>query len=179
MKKSLWVFGYGSILWKTGFRYKTPEICCTKGWTRRFWQGSTDHRGTPQFPGRVVTLIECENDVCWGIAYQLPEREKTQILTELDYREKDGYKRTELELVSSTGKTIRALTYIADPNNRHFLGHASLNVIAKQISEATGPSGTNKEYIIALQKTLKEHNIRDNHVDALTRNLLRELEETQ
>ena len=176
MKESLWVFGYGSILWKTGFRYKTAEICCAKGWTRRFWQGSTDHRGTPQFPGRVVTLIECEKDLSWGIAYRLPAHEQTQILANLDHREKDGYKRTELELISRTGKTIRAVTYIADPNNRHFLGHASLHVIAKQIREAAGPSGTNEEYIVALQKFLNEHNIWDNHIEALTRTLLRQPE---
>ena len=58
MNESLWIFGYGSIIWKTGFDYDESRLAYLPDRARRFWQASTDHRGTIASPGRVVTLID-------------------------------------------------------------------------------------------------------------------------
>lgn len=69
----LFVFGYGSLVWRegnSGFVGRTPA--CLKGYSRVFWQGSSDHRGTPGALGRVVTLVDDAASSVWGVALRLP-----------------------------------------------------------------------------------------------------------
>ncbi len=178
MTNETWLFGYGSIMWKTGFPFEASELCHVDGWSRRFWQASTDHRGTPEFPGRVVTLVESVDDRCWGMAYRLPAREAQDIIRELDYREKGGYEQTQLSITLKDGRPVDGLTYIAHPHNPHYLGDAPLEDIARQISFSAGPSGSNKEYILQLHQTLAARNIQDGHVEALAQLIKRQTEST-
>jgi cation transport regulator ChaC len=72
-EESLWLFGYGSLIWNPGsipFVRKVPAF--VQGWKREFRQKSTDHRGTIDAPGRVVTLVPEPDAVCEGMAYEVP-----------------------------------------------------------------------------------------------------------
>ncbi len=134
------------------------------GWSRRFWQGSTDHRGIPGSPGRVVTLIEAIDDRCWGMAYRLDPDSHHEIMENLDYREKGGYSRLELPLQFKDGSNATGVTYQATKSNPNYLGEASHENIAAQIVRSKGPSGSNLEYLLRLQSSLDEMNEADPHV---------------
>ena len=117
----MWIFGYGSLIWRPSFPFVDRQAAWIEGWTRRFYQASTDHRGVPEAPGRVVTLLEAPGERCWGMAYQLPVDQLDEILDHLDYREKGGYTRHTVKLhfaaTESHGLPDEALIYIATTCN--------------------------------------------------------------
>ncbi|KAH9828753.1 ChaC-like protein [Teratosphaeria destructans] len=118
--EDLWLFGYGSLIWKPPPHYDLRVPGYIEGYVRRFWQVnppsplrpkavppltplSQDHRGTPSHPGRVVTLIsrhlwETLTDShpsapsrVWGAAYRIPARHVAEVKRYLDIREINGY----------------------------------------------------------------------------------------
>ncbi len=168
-----WIFGYGSLVWRPAFPHRRRCAAFVRGFARRFWQGSTDHRGVPGAPGRVVTLIEDEAAVCWGAAYELEPDSAPAVLAALDQREQGGYRRLELTLhLHEDGAPVGTepgLVYVATPDNHNYLGPAPLEHIAGQVRGATGPSGGNLEYVLRLAESLREMSASDEHVFALER----------
>jgi cation transport regulator ChaC len=65
------IFGYGSLVWRPAFPHVERRAACVRGWARRFWQGSPDHRGVRDAPGRVLTLVPRPEALCWGVAYRI------------------------------------------------------------------------------------------------------------
>lgn len=161
-----WVFGYGSLVWRPAFPSVERRPARLDGWTRRFWQGSYDHRGTPDRPGRVVTLVREARGWCDGVVYRLGD-DAPQILDALDVREQGGYERHDLPVLLDDGRVVSALVYVAAAGNRNHLGPASLTAIAEQVRGATGPSGANVEYVLRLHAALAEMGAADPHVAAL------------
>lgn len=156
----VWLFGYGSLIYLVDFPYLENRVASIHGWSRRFWQGSHDHRGTETNPGRVVTLIEDADAVCGGMAFLV----EGSVFEQLDVREKNGYLRFSTEMTFDDGSHASGLVYIATPDNDAFLGEASEYEIARQICNAQGPSGTNSDYLIQLARALKEMGLEDRHV---------------
>lgn len=126
-----------------------------KGWEVRFWQSSTDHRGTPEFPGRVVTLVPNPEGKVWGRAYAL-EGDPEKILAYLDDREKGGYQRTYFEVETESGERLRVLTYLGNEDNPSYIGPECETVTAEIIRRAVGPSGANIDYLRQLHQSLNE-----------------------
>jgi glutathione-specific gamma-glutamylcyclotransferase len=153
------VFGYGSLIWRPDFPYADRQRARIAGWTRRFWQGSHDHRGTPDAPGRVVTLVPQHDEFCDGVAYLVDH----PVFDHLDHREKNGYQRNDVELVFDDGHGS-GVVYIAHRDNHAFLGPAPLETIARQIFASHGPSGSNVEYLYELASALRELDADDRHV---------------
>ena len=159
----MWIFGYGSLIWRPDFAFEESRIAVLMGWRRAFTQGSPDHRGTPRAPGRVVTLREESSSLCWGVAYRVRVDRAEEILAALDHREQGGYERTSISLSSGTDReeSWQALTYVAPPGNPHDLGCAPVADMVAQMASAVGPSGSNREYVLRLSDALDERNISD------------------
>ncbi len=162
-----WIFGYGSLIWRPAFPYERSRKAALRGWRRRFWQASPDHRGIPEAPGRVVTLVEDAEAICWGLAFSAPLAQWQAIVAELDHRERNGYTRMPVELEFEDGERITAITYVAGPDNPSFVGPAPVPAMIQQISHAVGPSGSNREYLMRLAEYLHALDIHDDEVHAL------------
>lgn len=190
---SFWIFGYGSLVWRPAFPHLRSCPATIRDFSRRFWQGSTDHRGTPDRPGRVVTLIPDHTESrelsdsgveqpCWGTAYEVPHGDPENVLAGLDHRERGGYDRVDVEILlyeetrstdvpedhrSREPRSVAGLVYIAGPENTNYLGAASIENIASQIAASCGPSGANPEYVFELARSLREMGAEDAHVFAV------------
>ena len=165
--ESVWLFGYGSLIYKVDFPYLERQPASIEGWSRRFWQGSHDHRGTPEQPGRVLTLIKTPGERCTGMAYRV----SPDVFEHLDHREKNGYLRFFTPMTFTDGTQAEGLVYIATEDNAAFLGEAGEADIAKHIAYSEGPSGKNTEYLLKLSDGLAELGVTDPHVEAIRRHL--------
>ncbi|XP_030455032.2 gamma-glutamylcyclotransferase 2-3 isoform X2 [Syzygium oleosum] len=163
----MWVFGYGSLIWKAGFPYDDRLVGFIKDHRRVFDQGSTDHRGTPEFPGRTVTLESAAGEVC-----HLEVREK-------QYDQK-AYVDFFTDPAAITPAVSGVMVYIGSPDkkiNPNYLGPAPLEDIARQIVLAEGPSGPNRDYLFQLEKALLQIGCEDKHVKDLADEVRRLLSE--
>lgn len=170
--EEVWLFGYGSLIFKADFPYLDKRPALLPGWQRRFWQGSHDHRGTPDAPGRVLTLAPHPDAICAGMAYLITP----DVFAHLDHREKNGYLRLAAEITfedAAPGKpaAAEALVYIATADNAAWLGPASDDAIARHIAAAAGPSGPNREYLLGMAHALRALGKVDEHVFAIEAHL--------
>lgn len=168
----LWVFGYGSLIWNPGFAYSQTEVVQLPDWQLRFWQSSEDHRGTPKFPGRVATIVPAPGESVWGRIFRIDGCQK-ETLAYLDHREKGGYERHTFSVLSESGKSFSALSYVGPSTTRNFVGPEKEEETAAIIRRAVGPSGANREYLRKLHNSLKDMNRMDCHVERLFRLVVR------
>jgi len=164
---SLWVFGYGSLCWRPGFEYGDSVIGHIRGFSRKFWQGNSTHRGTPEKPGRVATLVEDREAVTYGVAFQLINEAALDYLNNREIA-LGGYIShiTMFQPKDSNRTPMPVLFYVATPSNPQWLGKASEEQIADQVLQSRGDKGHNVEYVLKLAEWIRSKlpEVKDEHL---------------
>lgn len=166
---TMWVFGYGSLLWNPGFPVARSEVATLQGFARSFCMSSIHHRGTEEAPGLVLALDEINGSRCQGLALAVAQGEEQQTLAYLREREliSSAYLERDLAIELHSGEQITAVTYVIDPHHEQYCGGMALEKQAQIIATAVGGRGPNTEYLYNTAEHLAEIGLGDAELEWL------------
>ena len=165
----LWVFAYGSLMWRPGFAFEEAVRARLTGFRRCFCIYSVHHRGMPERLGMVLGLDR--GGVCEGIAYRVAAARAAETRAYLRSREQvNGVYREALlpvELERHPPVEAMALAYIVERAHPNYAGRLALSLQARLIRGAKGRSGANLDYLVSTVRHLAELGIRDRELERL------------
>lgn len=165
----LWIFGYGSLMWRPGFDFAERSAARLDGYHRAFCIASTHHRGTHARPGLVLGLDRGQS--CEGVAYRVTPRDKPSVLAYLRKRELINGVYREVHapvlLTDGTHRHVFAITYVAERCHPSYVGRLPLATLAHQIRGARGISGANLDYLVNTVIDLRARGIRERDLERL------------
>ncbi|MEZ5924444.1 MAG: gamma-glutamylcyclotransferase [Hyphomicrobiaceae bacterium] len=164
--RSLWVFGYGSLMWRPELDYIEKHVGTLAGFSRSFCLWQWRYRGSRERPGLMLALDEGVR--CDGVLYRLEGAEIRAQLVRLWRREMTGmgYEPRWVDVESAEGP-IRALTFHANRSGHRYAGRLPLQTIAAHIATACGQSGPNASYLLETWRSCREAGIDDAYVEEL------------
>ena len=165
----VWLFGYGSLMWNPAFVYEESAPATLEGWHRDFCLRLTAGRGTACRPGRMLALKEGGQTT--GLAFRLSEKGLKDELTLVWKREMitGCYLPTWCSLVLNDGRRVNALVFIMDPRHPFYEADSRAQSIAPLIAAASGPLGSNAQYLFLLEQAMKERDMHDEGVTELVK----------
>lgn len=165
----LWIFAYGSLMWKPGFEHEERLRARMPGYRRRFCLDSITYRGTPEFPGLVLALDEDPAGACEGIVYRVSAANRAEVHEYLRARELVTYSYLErfLPVELDGGRRVEALSYVMDRAHKQYRGGLTPEEQAAVIARAVGPAGTNVEYLANTVSHLAEMGVDDAELSRL------------
>lgn len=173
---SMWVFGYGSLLWNPGFQVAEKRLATLEGYLRSFSMRSVTHRGSHEAMGLVLALDADSDAACDGLALRVEPGTEDATLAYLRERElvTAAYLERHLTVHLDDGRSVEAVTYIIDPDHDQYCGGLPLEEQAQIIARARGKMGPNWEYLYNTALQLRELGISDADLDWLE-NRVREI----
>lgn len=160
---TLWVFGYGSLVWNPGFAYAARYRATLHGYARSFCMRSIHHRGTEENPGLVLALDERPDAECRGVAFAVEDPARDATIAYLRDREliSSAYLERWLPVELDDGPRVEALCYVVDRDHVQYCGGLPLAEQAKIIAHAHGGRGPNRDYLFNTAEHLDELGIGD------------------
>jgi glutathione-specific gamma-glutamylcyclotransferase len=172
-KQDLWVFAYGSLIWRPGFDYAEQVPARLIGAHRALCVYSFVHRGTPERPGLVLGLDQ--GGMCRGIAYRVAARLRAETLAYL--REREQVTSVYLErvrpvvLIGHAESRIQAVCYMVDRSHAQYAGKLALADQLRIVRHGHGKSGANRDYVLATVHALEAMGCRDRELHLLAERL--------
>lgn len=146
----LWVFGYGSLMWRPGFRYEVSMPAWLPGAHRALCVLSHTHRGTPERPGLVLGLDR--GGSCKGVAFRVASEDGESVIRYLRKRELDttAYVETRrrIRLEDGDSSEVEALLYVVDRSDPQYAGGLPPEKALELVRHSRGHSGHNRDYVI-------------------------------
>jgi glutathione-specific gamma-glutamylcyclotransferase len=166
----VWVFGYGSLIWKPELAFDRRVTARVHGYHRRLCLWSRVNRGTPESPGLVAGLDR--GGSCAGVAYRIPAPHVRSQLGQLWEREMfmGSYAPRWLRCRLPDGTHEAALAFVVRQDAPNYAGKLSEPDILEVFRRGScGRFGTSLEYLVNTVRSLHEHGLRDPHLERLVR----------
>jgi cation transport protein ChaC len=159
----LWVFGYGSLMWRPGFDFVEQVPARLIGEHRALCVYSFDHRGTPEKPGLVLGLDR--GGACRGIAFRIAAKRREDTIAYLRAREQTTNVYREVMrsvwLENHERDRVGALTFVVDRGHVQYAGRLSLSEQLHYVRQGHGRSGNNRDYVLSTVKSIEAQGFRD------------------
>lgn len=172
----LWLFAYGSLIWKPELEHLEARPAVVRGWHRRFCMRLTRWRGTREVPGLMMALDR--GGSCAGLAYRLPDADPHEQVLRLLARETDASPPTNvprwLSLATPDGP-LAALAFVASPAGANYAGRLPHPEVARTLARAAGHWGSGAQYLYNTVERLAAHGIRDRNLWALQAQVAEEI----
>ena len=164
----IWVFAYGSLIWRPDFPYISSHRAKLLGYHRAFCLRSYHYRGTETCPGLVLALNK--GGECDGVVLKISPGHEYETLEALWMREMISYAYKPMLhplTLDATDQEIQALTFVIDTEHTQYAGDLSEDEVLKSILQAEGSAGKNVDYLLQTHNCLKEMNINDDYIASL------------
>lgn len=178
LQPDLWVFGYGSLMWRPGFPFAESAPALLKGAHRALCVYSIVHRGTHVEPGLVLGLDR--GGACKGVAFRVTVGAEDETLAYLRDREQvtDVYVEAvrPVRLLDGSGRVLKALTYLVDRSHSQYAGDLPLDAQIRIVKSGKGQAGGNVEYVMKTLKHLEEAGVHDPLLASIAAHLIEPLD---
>jgi len=167
--RDLWVFAYGSLMWRPGFPHVERVHARMTGVHRALCIYSFVHRGTPEKPGLVLGLDR--GGACRGIGYRVAAADRDAVIAYLREREqvtmiyREMYRTMWIE--DTPQRRVSALCYVVDRGHAQYAGRLSLDEQLRYVVQGHGISGANRDYVIATVQSMEALGYREGELHRL------------
>jgi len=169
----LWVFAYGSLMWRPGFAHLERAQARLFGLHRALCVYSFVHRGTAEKPGLVLGLDL--GGACRGIAYRVDGAARAATIAYLREREqvtmvyREAWR--DVVVVGEPERRVRALVYLVDRGHPQYAGRLDLEQQLHFVRQGHGSSGNNRDYVLATVSEIEAQGFRDANLHLLAERL--------